>query len=109
VWVTGENLFSAEFQYMDEAYPRIVLGGEYADTAGAFRISVRAIQEAEDERNPAMGYPDAVTLATYRQAGDGPVRDSLGAVVMPARRAVAVVAGEWDGGEAGRAQATLLG
>src|SRR5690606_3381836 len=54
-------------------------------------------------------YPDAVTLATYRQAGDGPVRDSLGAVVMPARRAVTVAAGEWDGGEAGRAQATLLG
>lgn len=109
VWVTGENLFSAEFQYMEEAYPRIVLGGEYADTLGAFRLSVRAIQEAEDERNPVAGYPDAATLAEYRQAGDRPVRDSLGVVEMPARRAVAVVAGDWDGGEAGRAHAALLG
>lgn len=109
VWVTGENLFSAEFQYMEEAYPRIVLGGEYADTVGAFRISVRGIQETEDERNPASGYPDAATLSRYRQAGDRPVRDSLGPVNMPARRAVAVVSGEWDGGEAGHARATLLG
>lgn len=109
VWVTAENLFSAEFQYMETAYPRIVLGGEAADTLGAFRFSVRAIQEAEDEQNPASGYPDAATLATYRQAGDRPVTDSLGEVVMPARRAVTVLSGEWDGGDAGRARATVLG
>ncbi len=109
-WVTGENLFTVEFQYVEESYPRIVLAGEANDTVGAFRFGVRAIQESEDERNPALGAPDAAALEAYRQAGDGPVTDSLGnRVEMPGRRAAAVFSGEWEGGEAGRASFTLLG
>ena len=110
VWVTGENLFTVEFQYVEESYPRIVFAGEAADTVGAFRFSVRAIQESEDERNPATGTPDAATLETYRQAGDQVVRDSLGnRTEMPGRRAATVFAGEWDGGDAGRASFSALG
>jgi hypothetical protein len=109
VWVTGENLFSVEFQYMENAFPRSVVGGEAADTLGAFRVSVRAIQESEDEQNPATGFPDAATLNTYRQAGDRLVSDSLGPVDMPARQAVTVFSGEWDGQQAGQARATVLG
>ncbi len=110
VWVTGENLFTVEFQYVEDSYPRIILAGEAADTIGAFRFGVRAIQEAEDERNPALGSPDAATLETYRQAGDRPVTDSLGnRVDMPGRRAATVFSGEWEGGEAGRASLSVLG
>jgi len=109
VWVTGENLFSAEFQYREDAYPRTVLAGEAADTVGAFRFSVRAIQESEDELNPARGYPDAATLDRYRQAGDRPVRDTLGFVDLPARQAVTVGSVEWAGGERGSARAVVLG
>lgn len=110
VWVTGENLFTVEFQYVEDSYPRLIFAGEAADTVGAFRFGVRAIQEAEDERNPATGTPDAATLAVYRQAGDRPVTDSLGnRVDMPGRRAVTVFSGEWEGGEKGRASLSLLG
>src|SRR5690606_39019742 len=110
VWVTGENLFAVEFQYVEESFPRIVLAAEATDTIGSFRFGLRAIQEAEDERNPALGAPDAATLEDYRQAGDRPVTDSLGnPVEMPGRRAATVFSGEWEGGEAGRASLSVLG
>jgi hypothetical protein len=114
VWVTGENLFSAEYQYTENSYPRLVLGGEAVDTVGRFRFSLRAIQEAEDEQHPAAGFPGAATLASYRQAGDGAATDSFGAPqTMPARRAVTVFSGEWEGGAderiSGRARFTVLG
>ncbi|HEX2612239.1 MAG TPA: hypothetical protein VHO02_01440, partial [Fibrobacteria bacterium] len=110
VSVTGENLFTVEFQYVEDTYPRIVFAGEAADTIGAFRFGVRAIQEAEDERNPATGTPDAATLASYSAAGDLPVTDSLGnRVDMPGRRAATVFTGEWEGGEAGHASFSVLG
>ena len=110
VWVTGENLFAAEYQYTEDSYPRILVGGEATDTIGRFRFSLRALQEAEDEANPATGPPDAAARARFRAAGDAPVTDSLGAPLpMPARNAVTVFAGEWDGGAAGEARFSALG
>lgn len=109
VWVTGENLFFAEFQYTEESYPRSVVSGSYADTLGAFRFGVRAIQESEDPDHPAAGTPDAAALAAYRQAGDGPVADSLGVLPMPQRRAAVAAEAGWEGGEAGHASFSVLG
>jgi hypothetical protein len=34
VWVTGENLFTVEFQYVEDTYPRLVFAGDAADTVG---------------------------------------------------------------------------
>ncbi len=110
VWVTGENLFSAEFQYTEDSYPRILVAAEVADTLGPFRFSLRAIQESEDKENPATGLPDAATLQEWEQAGDAPVFDSLGNPVrMPQRLGAAVWSADWEGGEAGQARFSVLG
>jgi hypothetical protein len=110
VAVTGENLFSVEFQYTEESYPRLLLGGEAADTAGAFRFSLRGIRESEDGENPASGKPDEATLQYFRGLGDSVAADSLGRRLrMPRTLSSAVFAGEWEGGEAGQGRFTLLG
>ncbi len=110
IWVTGENLFSAEFQYTENSFPRSVFATEVSDTLGRFRFGVRAIQEWDDKNNPATGEPDALTLGRYENAGDSTVTDSLGhAVPFPKVLTSTAVSAEWEGGEQGHDRFVLLG
>lgn len=108
--VTGENLFSLEYQYTEESYPRLLFGAEGRDTLGAFRFSLRGIRETEDADNPATGLPDAATLDAWRRLGDSAGVDSLGLPLrLPRSLSSGVFATEWEGGEHGRGRFALLG
>ncbi|MBF0431805.1 MAG: hypothetical protein HQK83_11030 [Fibrobacteria bacterium] len=56
--VTGEHLFTVEFQYTDKDYPRYLYSGEIADTAGFLKWSLRTIAERD-----IKSHPDAFTLS----------------------------------------------
>ncbi|HAO98767.1 MAG TPA: hypothetical protein DCQ83_01845 [Fibrobacteres bacterium] len=109
VWVTGENLFTVEFQYTEQVFPRSVAGTELSDTLGAFRFSARMIQEWDDKDNPAAGTPGDSALHRYELAGDSILTDSSGAVSLPQKLAAGVFAAEWDGGEKGKGRFVALG
>ncbi len=108
VQVTGENLFSAEFQYTDQNYQRTLASGELRDTAGALTWSVRAISETENKDKPLSLLLDSTSLKRFAALGDSTYHDSLGHIVAMPRQQSALatdlglkLAG-WD------AQAALL-
>jgi len=110
VWVTSENVFSAEFQYSENPYPHSVAATEVADTVGPFRFSARAIQEWDDKNNPAAGSPDSATLARYQQSGDSVILDSTGnPVALPQQLDETALSAEWQGGAKGNGRFVLLG
>ncbi len=110
VWVTSENVFSAEFQYTENTFPHSVAATELSDTVGPFRFSARAIQEWDDKNNPAAGLPDSLTLNRYRQLGDSVILDSAGQpVALPQSLGGTALSAEWQGGAAGNGRVVLLG
>lgn len=76
--VTGENLFSAEFQYTDQDFQRSLAAGEVRDSAGPFTWSVRAISETENKDHPLTLALDSTLLRRFEAAGDSVLLDSLG-------------------------------
>jgi hypothetical protein len=85
--VTGENLFSAEFQYTEQDYQRTLAAGELRDSAGALRWSVRAISELENKDQPLNMVLDSALRNRFGGLGDSLYRDSLGRLVaMPHRQ-----------------------
>jgi len=76
--VTGENLFSAEFQYTDQDFQRSLASGEVRDSAGPFTWSVRAITESENKDHPLTLALDSTLLRRFEAAGDSVLLDSLG-------------------------------
>jgi hypothetical protein len=98
VIVTSENLFSAEFQYTDQDYGRSLLGGEVADTAGAFRWSLRGISERENKDNPLTAAFDSTMTRRFAALGDDTYTDSLERrVAMPTLHSAAAANFGWQG------------
>ncbi len=109
-WVTGQDLFSAEFQYSEDVYPRSVVTTSVDDTVGPFRFSARAAQEWDDKDNPTAGPPDSATLQRYQNLGDSAVLDSTGQPIpMPQKLASTAWSAAWQGGEWGNGRFTVLG
>ncbi len=110
LWVSGENLFAAEFQYTEESFPRSVVAAEAADTLGVFRFSLRGVQEWDDKENPALGAPDTASLRRFENLGDSVALDSAGRPVpLPEKSGSAAASAEWEGGDFGHARFTWLG
>ncbi len=90
--VTGENLFSAEYQYTEQDYQRSLAAGEVRDSSGAFRWSVRAISELENKDQPLNMVLDSASRRRFAALGDSVYLDSLGRpVAMPHRQSAAAV------------------
>src|SRR5690606_9619741 len=88
--VTGENLFSAEYQYTEQDYQRSLASGEVRDSAGALTWSVRAITENENKDSPLALVLDSALLRRFGGLGDSVYLDSLNRPVrMPARQSAA--------------------
>ncbi len=103
--VTGENLFSAEFQYTEQDFQRTLSAGEIRDSAGPFTWSLRAISESENKDQPLNLVLDSTRLREFAALGDAPYRDSLGrTVAMPHRQSAGAADAAYRGhGYDGRA------
>ncbi len=101
VIVSSENLFSVEFQYTDQDFPRYLYGGEVEDGQGAWQWSVRAIQEWENQDHPLRISLDSLKIEKLRALGDGdPLLDtSLGRITPPRRQSAAVAETRLELGE----------
>ena len=90
--VTGENLFSAEYQYTEQDFQRSLVSGELKDSAGAFRWSLRSISELENKDRPLTLTLDSISRPRFKAAGDSLLLDSMGrAIRMPQRHSSAAV------------------
>jgi hypothetical protein len=90
VMVTGENLFSTEYQYTEQDFQRSLASGEIKDRAGPVTWSLRSISELENKDRPLTLVLDSNLLGQFAAAGDNPQMDSLGHILkMPARQSSA--------------------
>ncbi len=101
VIVTSENLFSVEYQYTTQDFPRYLYGGELADRQGPWQWSVRAVQEWENKDHPLRMTLDESRLEKLRNLGDeDPASDTaLGNLAPPRRQSSAVAESRLELGE----------
>lgn len=109
VIVTSENIFSAEYQYTEQDYGRVLAGGEARDTGGALTWSLRAITEGENKDQPLAFSFTPAEKERLANLGDSLFRDSLGRLVpTPRRQSSAALDVGWQGaGHASHASVLL--
>ncbi len=93
--ISSENLFSAEYEYADEDYPRTLAAFGVSDTTRHWIWGLRALRLSEDESNPLGAASDSTVRASLSVAGDKSVPDSFSRSVRPPE-AHSVEVAEWQ-------------
>lgn len=93
--ISSENLFSAEYEYADEDYPRTLATLGVSDTLGHWIWGLRALRLSEDEDHPLGAASDSSLRSELAKAGDKSVSDSSSRPVR-APEAHSVEVAEWQ-------------
>jgi|GEM_PF-1841315 len=90
--VSSENLFSVEFEYAEEDYPRSLAAVSVTDTLGRWILGLRAVRLKEDEDNPLGPAADSLIKADLQAIGDEIYYDSTSLLIRTPESHAAQVA-----------------